>query len=1763
MSHSFEELYELYKNQPNDASPEEEIEYFRTNRIRQINAQIRDNQATIVMEDADRVIHRASGTIPQQRVPPEETPKDLDYGFEGYITSEPLSLEERSLIDPNPDLTFFTSRDAFHGDFPDLSDYGITEQGTWFNTYRESLKYRYRPPNNDIFSPTPPEVIDRLLETSKLKFKYRFIKQNAVKLKNITFPFTVNTRSANINPRNYRQPPVKVEFTLLDAIYFATLHPHLIGGIKAETRGLIFRETKFKFLYLENTDFEDEPGTRVAREIMVNRRMFVPTATTTNRKPVVPVTAQTIPTNIEQKEIDESSSSVLSKEADSAAAEAQREAGSSRDASTQLDRTKPINRQVLFRGTLSGRRVTEWVSQLPNARVDLDTGVGETSEVSSRLVTQLVRITLAAGDDGLLDNDNEWQNINQYTEGFHDTAYDPERNKLDYEIKRVENLVYIQKLLKTPAPRSIEEAQETDSNDATSENKTSEVWNYDDWTTNVSTERGIVNTYINPRYPSSIGQSEGSYFAVMRAPVGVDTQDQFTQQAENIKNSMYQALCTNFNRPITDIPQEIRHEFQARHDPRPNSPPLIRLTIRTEEFNNVAAFGNIKSNLDELTLARAIQASHARAEVNFSFDLETIDNLFPKVAKVFDKYFQITRSQGLKSSDIGVNLRGEGKKIEQFPNKIRQALTYNGVFPAPKDQIEIGFTNEYEPLHIIHQSRMYFGGFKRATIPNEISETLKDGDGNPIQINEGEDSQFPSQLQADKNFFKRFDQTTFAYLYYIPNIIDDFATVKEEKDMMPWVDFVRKYTYPAPKIAPGKVNSQQKISDDEAEGDLTANAVEIESDNIHLNNEAAYTDSSLSTGITGGQVREVTQTQKTAEANNQTAINEKNEKAAKKASQLEIVVEDAVMNCGNLPNLVEQIKSLEDLFDMVLDQITLDELFDSLRTSLVQDMQKNFALLDLAEGFSPDTFRDGFNQFVETELACAVDQIGNALKNQILNKDGDPNLNNLPLDQLVTAKARDMFGINIPFIPISGILDFILELVSEVLKEALRQVLVALVTEALESFLDCNNIPLLDGDLANLGDIKNPADLLDYGNTRLGELVAGIDKQKLLDELGVNINLQVLEEKLDSLSDSLNSMEVLSLLSGNAGPLLMQIAYDIFGDDMSEEQVDQMFGRMGANVPNEIKSGIVPPRFYVDYCNKGDYIRAASRALDLLRDKGLSDEQIKNQTEDDIQRAAEKIKSMCDMEGLANEAVAGALNKIKAPAAVTALQGKGSAGIAAISQASITAEARPFILGRSAPKFGGFDIPLVGYGTDKLVTTGEGGNLNLVGSGGTNTSGVEIEYDVNGDQYKVGDLKITISEPTEPGQHGDDPQDNDTNTVTIVVHRKALNTNDILENGQIKDGLKESLRTDPNVLVYLQYYPDRSYRGSDRGSLRYVLETLLEAHKRTIDGFGISASSIERSYHKGSDGQELTDGEAAYLRTPNMSEAGKYKHPFMENIVLDRGNDLEVFNSYFNRDDIDLKKNPRQEFFESGPFNPTAVYEALYADIEEEPTLVNAGPHFQKKMKRTNAVTGLMCRLMPFFCTIWPLLDSDSNSKIVFNSEDRVFRAIIQNYLERMLRFDLQSSGLLDIYQKVLVEDDKEIQDVVQAVLENLFTDTIQTSDSNYKLKVRFDRQANAILSGDDQPSVALRANIVTNINRTLGPGLQPYEDFEDLVRQEGFTRFARDISRYYYPVEALLSVATIYLNSSSNIAQLLGVTFKQSSNNADQLLLKLYNPLL
>ena len=111
MSHSFEDLYSLYSNQPD--GPDAEIQYFRENGIRAIRLLAQGERATIIMEDAQGRTHEASGQIPQPDERVQAAQEDL--GYEGAVSSDPLTIEERSVIDPAGVPSFFIAGDAFHG----------------------------------------------------------------------------------------------------------------------------------------------------------------------------------------------------------------------------------------------------------------------------------------------------------------------------------------------------------------------------------------------------------------------------------------------------------------------------------------------------------------------------------------------------------------------------------------------------------------------------------------------------------------------------------------------------------------------------------------------------------------------------------------------------------------------------------------------------------------------------------------------------------------------------------------------------------------------------------------------------------------------------------------------------------------------------------------------------------------------------------------------------------------------------------------------------------------------------------------------------------------------------------------------------------------------------------------------------------------------------------------------------------------------------------------------------------------------------------------------------------------------------------------------------------------------------------------------------------------------------------------------------------------------------------------------------------------
>ena len=69
--------------------------------------------------------------------------------------------------------------------------------------------------------------------------------------------------------------------------------------------------------------------------------------------------------------------------------------------------------------------------------------------------------------------------------------------------------------------------------------------------------------------------------------------------------------------------------------------------------------------------------------------------------------------------------------------------------------------------------------------------------------------------ESDKNYFKIYKQTELAYVFFAEDIVKSNPKGGSNRNLMPWVDFVRKYTYPAPTINPTKVNNKNKLTDDE------------------------------------------------------------------------------------------------------------------------------------------------------------------------------------------------------------------------------------------------------------------------------------------------------------------------------------------------------------------------------------------------------------------------------------------------------------------------------------------------------------------------------------------------------------------------------------------------------------------------------------------------------------------------------------------------------------------------------------------------------------------------------------------------------------------------------------------------------------------------------------------------------------------------------------------------------------------------------------
>ena len=1698
----------------------------------------------------------------------------------------PLTNEEKSQVDVNPDVSAFLREDAWSPTKPSntLQQAGI-EGTTWFQSYHQKTKS------------------DKMTQ-----FKQKWIHFCVKKYVSFAVPYKL-TRD--------RFTAQKIDTTIdyQDILYYAALHPHTIAGF-AETRDKSDK-VRHVYQYLEKYTLDNEPGIVWCRRIMVSKGMTIQTATTPEEKPITPEHKEVMPTAEEKKEIKESSDKAAEEVKEikpkvdppkRAAASAEQQAANQAqpDYNPQQSRESE-DREAVYTGnygsltwgyTLSdgstgfmGRstsksfgkmigfielnssntitvKKTEWTDVTKLAiqynfydtksdpgkqkyvyRLKLNTGNdivprsapenptrgnGEVEEevISYERIAEIYlgaqkfedRITALGNTAGNAQASLNKSNIRQEQLDYYRThgvagvrkkvIGDPPNQKVAYSYVRandafgnpievreptrtpteekqqiqsgqnVTRTYFLEKRIKTESPlEDIKPAEEYE--EANNTTRSVDAVNFDDWKTNVPKEKGEILAYLDNRRRIS---ENGIYEAVGTATGSIITKQDFEEQKQAEQLRFYNAICKRFGKPeAEEFPQAIKYFFFAHYPERPNTQALMKFSIRKEEFDEASQDQN--TSLDVLTIARAIKASNQRAKKKFSYSIKQLSDIGLKVNKVLSNYHEIMNGpvygdRGKKEREIGMKeLHREATKVANFHHRVTDYLEEQKIEFSDDDQIEFALTDQFKLLHIIHKSKVYFNGFYRDTIDNEIGAAF-----------DLQNEPFPRQLLSGKKIIDRtYNQTTFGYFYFAEEIIKQHTKIGK-KDLMPWVKFLQLYTFPVPVIKPDQAKPNQK-SDEDSPTDI----------------EPIVPDKGIDTGqgVTNSLApRSVTEGSLVAYEGDP----QKEERESARSSRvknLEIKAQDAVLNCDNLPELAKQIKTIEDIFDIVLDRVTLLELFGELANKTMQDLKKNFALLDLVEGFSPEGlngFANRFDQFVDQELSCVMDFVGKSLVEELFNgaRLEDLDINDLQ-DIINSDRVQQYFGINIPLIPIVGLMDFIRKIVREGLERALTQVLLAIVLEGLEAFLGCDDLPgsLPDDLAAKLPDLSKS---LDYGSKKINDLLKeqGVDLEEISNKL--NTTVENIEAFMEVVSATLNAAEIRSLLEGDPGPLLLAIIGELmerFGLDPEEGK--NTFKQIGQSIPKSVLIDYVPEKYYVEYCDERDFINAAQISRDLLKDKGLSDADQKDQALNNIDAAAEKLKSLCDLSSLAEQGIARALEGMTVPKVLQDMQQSSENSIKETYNNSVQLTSHDFILGSSKQQglFSTGDrdpcMTMVD-GPNSLVLDQNYDSLNMTWRGVTQNEFPELPENLI--VYGIGGLNMFIGEQNEA--EFDKPN-------RIIVWKGAG------YQSTIRDYIvnPRSAEDDERVLVNLsipaiingqtiQNYGTRNQERNNAYLNRDAQTEFLTNMRTGIHGFGIDRQQIVDSF----------EPVEAIVRPPTKNES-LYK------TVYDYGEGLEFLNASFKRLGGNPTKSDRQVYVESPLFNMESAYNTLYSKLEGNSSIINAGPNFEKRIKRTNMLFGISARIYPFFCSIWPIFSNARSpgtaiKRILFSSSDVentdiIMRRMIINYLTRKVRFALEADRMNEVYDKV-IQEDYSLEEVVSAIVDPLFS---------------------------DEKSIAQESASIFNNPAIAG-----------VIAENSV----------YYPVQALCAMATIYLDASTNINSLVGTDFRQIKNDADTILMKMVN---
>jgi hypothetical protein len=229
--------------------------------------------------------------------------------------------------------------------------------------------------------------------------------------------------------------------------------------------------------------------------------------------------------------------------------------------------------------------------------------------------------------------------------------------------------------------------------------------------------------------------------------------------------------------------------------PRPGSRWMYCLKIPSEQIaqlNEVVdstAPSQRETDLTALEKAKKLISNSNKSTQSITFSIQDMLRYLLSVRQTLRKVSFSLDKQGISSESIkGVNLEQEASKLENFFELFGLFANHNRFSLEDTDEVEIFFTSKFEVDHIVVNGLFYSSGYGTNPYLNP--------DNNVIV-----------------NAFSLFTPTTFSILSNAQRIY------KDASDNSPIIDdpvrFVKKYIYPTPELSPSQVkrlNSRQSSS---------------------------------------------------------------------------------------------------------------------------------------------------------------------------------------------------------------------------------------------------------------------------------------------------------------------------------------------------------------------------------------------------------------------------------------------------------------------------------------------------------------------------------------------------------------------------------------------------------------------------------------------------------------------------------------------------------------------------------------------------------------------------------------------------------------------------------------------------------------------------------------------------------------------------------------------------------------------------------------